>query len=253
MLVDKFTEWLQKTGFPLEMEAADAFRQAGFDVRQSATYMDPQSEKGREIDVLAMDPDLIGVIDISFVIECKSSEKPWVVFTSDDALSHYNRLSAFGITSEAARRALSQGLHRGLPTLGPYLSRPTRGGFGFRQAMSGNSDPAYDASIGALKACLGLALDRDGDMSRLAFAFPVIVVDTPLFECTRKLDGELELTPVERSEFLFSTHIPSHVGCCIRVVTTAYLQRFAREAKALANAIREDLQAEERNILRGVI
>lgn len=95
MLVKQITDWLNKTGFPLEMEAASAFRDAGFDVRQSATYADPQSDKGREIDVLAMDPDLIGIIDISFVVECKSSTKPWVVFTSDDALRNYNRLFAF--------------------------------------------------------------------------------------------------------------------------------------------------------------
>jgi len=96
VLTEKIIEWLKTTGFPLEMEAASAFRAAGFDVRQSATFPDPQSDKGREIDVLAQDPDIIGVIEISFVIECKSSSKPWVVFTSDDALSGYNKLLALG-------------------------------------------------------------------------------------------------------------------------------------------------------------
>jgi len=207
MLVKQITDWLNKTGFPLEMEAASAFRDAGFDVRQSATYADPQSDKGREIDVLAMDPDLIGIIDISFVVECKSSTKPWVVFTSDDALRNYNRLFAFGVTSDAAQKALSartaKGLRSGLPKLGQFLERPSRGGYGFRQAMSGDSDAAYTASIGALKACLGVTLDSPSALPRLAFAFPVIVVNTPLFECVRKPDGQLELTSVESSEFLF--------------------------------------------------
>ena len=88
MLDNKVLEWIKKTGFPLEMQAASAFRAAGFEVRQSYTYPDPQSDKGREIDVLAQDPDWIGVIEVSFVLECKASSKPWVVLTSEDALAN---------------------------------------------------------------------------------------------------------------------------------------------------------------------
>lgn len=55
----KVLEWINKSGFPLEMESAKAFRKAGFDVRQSATLLDLEERKGREIDVLASDPDWI--------------------------------------------------------------------------------------------------------------------------------------------------------------------------------------------------
>lgn len=228
------------------MEAASAFRAAGFDVRQSATFPDPQSDKGREIDVLAQDPDFFGIIEISFVIECKSSSKPWVVFTSDDALSGYNRLLAFGVTSEAARNVLGDRLCDDLPLLGSYIKRPERGGYGFRQALGKESDPAYTAAIGALKACYGVAQDRvASSIPCLAFAFPVIVIDSPLFECSRKQDGELELTEVSNSEFLFSAHIPNYIGCCVRVVTKNHLPSFAKWAKELANTIREELKDEK--------
>lgn len=247
MLTEKIIEWLRTTGFPLEMEAASAFRAAGFDVRQSSTFPDPQSDKGREIDVLAQDPDIFGVIEISFVIECKSSSKPWVVFTSDDALSGYNRLFAFGITSEAARKVLVSRINNNLPLLGPYIKRPQRGGYGFRQALGKEPDPAYTAAIGALKACHGIAQDRvSSSIPRLAFAFPVIVIDSPLFECSRKQDGELELTEVSNSEFLFSAHIPNQIGCCVKVVTKAHLPDFAKWAKQLANTIRQELEDEEK-------
>ncbi|MBI2313502.1 MAG: hypothetical protein HYU77_13465 [Betaproteobacteria bacterium] len=245
MLTDKFIEWLQSTGFPLEMEAASAFRTAGFDVRQSSTFPDPQSDKGREIDVLAQDPDFFGVIEIAFVIECKSSSKPWVVFTSDDALSGYNRLFAFSVMSQAARNALAERFAQ-LSVLGPYIKRPERGGYGFRQALGKEADPAYTAAMAALKACHGVAKDRtSSSIPRLAFAFPVIVVDSPLFECSRAQDGKLELTGVSNSEFLFSAYIPEHIGCCVKVITREHLPEFATSAKMLANAIREDLKDEE--------
>lgn len=245
-LSEKIIEWLETTGFPLEMEAAAAFRAAGFDVRQSSTFPDPQSDKGREIDVLAQDPDLFGVIEISFVIECKSSSKPWVVFTSDDALSNINRLFAFGVTSDSARKILANNIVNGLPLLSKYIMRPAKGGYGFRQALGKEADPAYTAAMGALKACYGVAQDRVGaSVPCLAFAFPVVVVDSPLFECSREPGGELKLAEVQSSEFLFSAYIPNHVGCCIKVITKDQLPNFAKWAKQLANVIREELKAEE--------
>lgn len=245
MLKNKVLEWIKKTGFPLEMEAASAFRSAGFEVRQSFTYPDPQSEKGREIDVLAQDPDCMGVIEISFVLECKASSKPWVVLTSEDALSNYNRFFAFAITSGAARTALiDKSVKEG--HLETYLKRPSRGGYGFRQALGKNDDVAYAAAIGALKACRGIAYDRTSStIPRLAFAFPVIVVDSPLFECSIEGDGELHLQEVKESEFLFSAHIPDEVGCCIKVIKNERLADFATQAKHLVDAIRRSLKDEE--------
>lgn len=235
-------EWLEKTGFPLEMEAASAFRTAGFDVRQSFTYLDPEMAKGREIDVLAQDPDLIGVVDIAFVVECKASANPWVVFTSDNAFENYNRLFAFAVSSGAARSALAKRVST------PLLERPTRGGYGLRQAFGKDSDPAYGAAISVLKACHGIAKDRVGSkIPLLAFAFPVIVVDSPLFECSRSPDGQLQLVEVDQSDFLFSAHMPEHIGCSIKVVTRLKLQDFAHSAKKLADALRKELKDEEEN------
>ncbi len=58
--------------------------------------------------------------------------------------------------------------------------RSSEGGYGFRQAMGKESDPAYTAAMGVLKACHGVAQVRKASsLPRLAFAFPVIVIDSP--------------------------------------------------------------------------
>lgn len=248
MPTDKVLEWLEKTGFPLEMEAAAAFKGAGFDVRQSFTFLDPREAKGREIDVLAQDPDWFGVIEISFVIECKASPNPWVILTSDDALSNYNRLFAFSIMSEAARSALAKRI-TGLGKLEQYIKRPSRGGYGFRQAFGKESDQAYTATISALTACTSVCKNRESSsIPRIAFAFPVIVIDAPLFECSLGSDGKLHLIKVEQSEFLSSAYLPEQVGCCIKVITRDKLRDFASLAKQLANDIREQLDDEQEKI-----
>jgi hypothetical protein len=79
-MTENVRQWLEGEGFPLEMRVAAAFRKTGFDVRQSSLYADPESGKNREIDVIAADPDYIGIVEIHFVVECKSSKKPWVLY-----------------------------------------------------------------------------------------------------------------------------------------------------------------------------
>src|SRR5262245_57945867 len=84
------------------MRSAAAFRQAGFEVRQSCHYLDPETNQGREIDVLATDPDYLGVVEIHFVIECKATKKPWVLLASDDTLTGFNRIFTFGVLTKTA-------------------------------------------------------------------------------------------------------------------------------------------------------
>lgn len=237
----KVREWLEKTGFPLEMAAAASLRQAGFFVRQSSTYADPQTDKGREIDVLASDSDWLGDFETSFVVECKASRKPWVVLKSNDALASYNRLFSFAVMTQSARVAISKALDRGDP-VSRYITRENSGGYGFRQAFSEDADPAYSAAINVLKACHGLVGGRTpGVPEQNHVAFPVIVIDAPLFECSLQDDGELLITEVQESEFLFTAHLPTTVGCCIRVVTKPNLLAFGQRAKEIADAIRNDV------------
>ena len=47
----KLKKWLNEQGYPLEMQVAESFRKAGFDVSQSDYYLDPETNILREIDV----------------------------------------------------------------------------------------------------------------------------------------------------------------------------------------------------------
>lgn len=251
-LQSRVLKWMQSTGFPLEMAAANAFRHTKFEVRQGTSYIDSESGKGREIDVLVMDPDWIGAVEIGFVLECKSSARPWVVLRSEDAFANYNRFSAFALMTEAA----SQALVRNAPGSGAgdlaamkYIERPSEGGYGFRQALDG-ADQAYAAAIGAVKASAHLAKERESlSYKPAAFYFPVVVVDSPLFECTLQSDGELRLEEVSQSEFLFTAHIPEWVGCWVKVVRKSQLPVFAGWARELADILRHDLKDEEVRVL----
>jgi len=178
-MIPKVRDWLDAQGFTLEMRTASAFRAAGFEVRQSSHYIDPETGKGREIDVIATDLDVLGVVAINFIVECKSSKKPWVLLCSHDTVDRYNRFFAFGALSKGAVGVLADRVIELLPKVA-WLKKEGLIGYSLRQALS-EADVAYAAAIGVAKAC-------DSQINRpetectppYAFAFPVIVADSPL-------------------------------------------------------------------------
>lgn len=246
-LLTAVRSWLNEQGFPLEMKTASAFRAAGFEVRQSSYYVDQETGKSREIDVLATDPDpyMIGATRIVFVIECKSSKKPWLLLQSPDTLVGFLRYAAFGVLSQTALKAFLQH-HEWIDTL-PWLKKPLLAGYSLRQAL-GDKDVAYSASITVAKACRDLVNPEEKGLPRFTLAFPIIVVDSPLISCTLQKNGGLKLEEIDSGEFLFLTAFPDHFGSCIRVVTENALSAFAREAKRAATKFRRALTPLEKQL-----
>ena len=240
-MIEKVRDWLKMQGYPLEMRTASAFRRAGFEIRQSSYYLDPETGNPREIDVLAMDPDFLGVVGISFVVECKATKGPWVLLCSTDVIG-FNRLFAFAVTSKDGRAALSdhfEELHKKLA----WLRKDDLTGYAIRQAFSQN-DVAYAAAMGVAKA-------SDNHVREFArkfgFAFPVIVIDGPLIRCSLDENDQVHLEETDQGEFLFHGATKG-ISTCIRVVTAASLPAFAMEAKQVADQLRAELKSEEDSV-----
>lgn len=252
MLSNKVLDWMNKTGFPLEMKTALSFRKQSFDVYQSHYYKDFESDKSREIDVLAIhiDQTSAGIIDVAYVMECKASKKPWVVLKGEALSDSYHRLNSFCIASDAGREAFADKLlNGGLEYIRDYTETSKYAGYDFRQAMGGDHDPAYGAAVGVIKACLGYMQDRDYDaLNLLCYCFPVIVVDSPLFECSLGESGELELQEVQRSCFKFSSYHPERVSTTVTVITKSELDTFSSEAEKVADSIRSEFGTREKEL-----
>jgi hypothetical protein len=244
-LIPKVREWLENQGFPLEMQTAAAFRAAGFVVNQSSFYGDSETGKSREIDVVATHPDDLGIISIRFVIECKGGKKPWVLLCSHDTLRNYNRLLAFAASSKTARHVLVSHLEdfKALEARIPWIEKKGLIGYSLRQAHS-EKDTAYEAAAGLTKACNSFTVEDGKSPKRIAFAFPVIVVDGPLIRCSLAENGDLELEEVSDGEFLFGQEF----SACIRVVTASYLSTFASQARQVMDSLRIELRSDENQI-----
>jgi len=257
-MISKVREWIETQGFALEMRTASAFRKAGFDdVRQSSIYVDVKTGKPREVDVLAVDLGgnvARGIIDIRFIVECKSTKKPWVLLCSPEVLV-YNRLYTFAAMSKKAREAL---IHRHTHPEGdelfdrlPWLRKDDLTGYSLRQALT-DADVAYAATTAVAEASADFANRGEKGLYKppFSFGFPVIVIDGPLFRCSLTQNGNVQLEETGEGEFLFFL---ADFSTCIRVVTSERLPAFALEAKRVADQIRAELKPEEDKVWKSMM
>lgn len=247
----KLNDWLEKSGFILEMKAANSFRQANFEVEQSAFYVDSNSTKGREIDVLASEPDDIwGIVNLTAVIECKSAKNPWLIFMSDDVLPAYKRLRTFSVKSQSAKEFYESRKSEDF-YVSKYLPEVSRCGYGFRQALlEPGKDAAYEAAMGVISACNSIASAPPSDnWKTFSVSLPIIVVNTPIFEVQLNDENQTELTQVISGSFLFSAYLPTLVQSVIHVVHIDAIDKFAAWTKGVIDAFRQDLQSEEDSFL----
>jgi len=245
-MIDQVKNWLKDQGFPLEMQTAAAFRKAGFEVTQSNLYSDLDTKKPREIDVFAADKDYVGVTQIAFIVECKSSKKPWLLLTDPEALTGHNRVRSFAFVSQNAITAMIEDpVFDSLMEQCPWFRKENQlAGYSLRSAFSDN-DIAYDAASCAAKASLDFVNGAKDYQQRVAF--PVIVIASPLVRCWLDEKGEIQAEEIPQGEVFFKYDL-TNPWSCIRVVTLAALPEFAHQAAQVAAFLRNQLLESEEKL-----
>ncbi len=245
-LHQKTLAWLERQGYPLEMKVASQLRaKTKFQVRQGWYYTDPESEQSREIDVVATASEDYGYATVHFAIECKATSKPWVLFTSKYTIENFNRILAFGFSSNDARGALSDSLFpldkEAIPVKNelPWIWDRTPVGYALVQAFEGNSDAPYAATSSAVKAALHCFASSPEHNSPppLMVSFPVVVTASPLFECRLGDDGCTELKEIERGFLFYQRRIGTFPATTVAIVTEKGLGHYIDESIAVSKSL----------------
>ena len=236
-LQEKIISWLNKTGLPLELKTASAFAAEGFEAFHSVIYRDPETQKGREIDVVAVHRSGSAEPHVRFVIECKASSKdqtkPWIVIVSEKNKPGMFGADYLGIVSKPFKR-VSMAVARSI--LGtPEVATMRTGGYLLRQAFSGEQDTAYSTSLSVMNASKAVFANNPILDESFAFVQPVIVVEGPLFECEMKEDGQFVLREVPVSAFSFTQ--ANREVCSIRIASKEGLPMLARQCRETANLL----------------
>jgi len=222
----KISKWLEKQGYPLEMYVSQKFRERKFSVSQSIYYYDSEYNINREIDVLAHKGVFIEdrFASIDYIIECKSSKKPWLLFSSKREIAYdpiieseryLHNENAYSLIVHLRSIDLIKKLY-------PFYYDFASTGYGLTQAFTSGNDIAYKAINTLSKYCDYAIRSSNGNVfPECKIIIPILVVDTPLYEITLSENYEQK---IERK----------NVGCLsfnratIIVVTRESLDEFCK-------------------------
>ena len=215
------------------------FRSAGFEVTLSSLYRDLETEKPREIDVFAAHKDCIGVTQIAFIVECKSTKNPWLLLCDPEVLTGYNRVHSFVVANKNAYQDIVEDpVFDSLMENCPWFSKAELTGYSLRNAFS-SKDIAYEAATSVAKASLDFVKSADSYQQRMAF--PIIVVTSPLIRCSLDEKGEIVAQEIKQGEVFFKYGLSDPFMTCIRVVTLGALSDFVQVASQVASLLRTEL------------
>src|SRR5437899_5982923 len=235
------------------MRTAKVFSKAGFEVQQAQLYTDDEAGKRREIDLIAMSGDHIGLTQIAFTIECKSSKKPWILFSSGDNPGQ-NVYWTYCLMNQATRNVMASigwddlsenDLEPSAFEKFRWLRKSVDTAFSIRQAFN-DKDVAYAAVISSIKAASHLLrAERSSNLPHFRFIFPVVVIHSPLLLCKFGELGDPELTHIGSGEILFTNPDRNEDVTCVRITTIDELPNLLSEAKNEIKQIRKEFRSSE--------
>ncbi|MBN2059343.1 MAG: hypothetical protein JW882_02905 [Deltaproteobacteria bacterium] len=245
-----------KTGFPCELRVQRTLESLGWFVTGNAYYLDTDENKGREIDVTAnkncLDTESKPGVEVwsLLCIEVKKSEKPWVIFSSEEHPIDPVGWGLLHIARNLDARLLSR---EKIMELHPcqVTSRFGRAGY---VAFSGSAESprVFSAVVGAAKASRARKdkllpyFEQHGDIVEIHFVTPIVVVEGPLYECYLEYDGSLQLKQVNRIPYVLNYISPTYNdgGYLVDIVNADALEEYARAHEAWISDVFEYIRTQ---------
>ncbi|ETT67654.1 hypothetical protein MHI43_13070 [Paenibacillus sp. FSL H8-0457] len=229
----KLMEWFNRHGYQLEMKLGRKMNDANYFTRNSEYYIDQDSNKFREIDVISQFKEPTGLLNIFFVFECKSSKSnPYVLFTSKDTLNYRNKFLSFSYNSQLSREILIENYNE-IENM-PWLNKDGRIGYNLVQGFKDDQSSTYQAVTGVLKASK-YTFDNIRISDGYNFVFPIILVEGELFECYLDEHYETKFESIQRGFLLEDISIGNSYSPCILVMRFDFLDSFLEEANQLTD------------------
>lgn len=192
----KVEEWLEKGGYPLEMQVCQIFSRYGFDVIPSDFYVDPESGLSREIDLIAsqtFDFDKF-LVTFTYVVECKNNNgKPWVAFENTNFTPAHNTTYLNQPSNGLGKIILNIISNKFSYTFNNFLFPQNRTAYSLVSAFSEN-DTAYKALRSVTKATAHkIKMGGHKGKPECEIFMPLIVLSGKLF-IGRLVNDRIELS-----------------------------------------------------------
>ena len=201
---EKLLKDIKKTGYHSELKAASILEKNGWFVIQNSYYLDREENKGREIDIIAVNSITTSSsrksVNLRVVIEVKRSVKnQWVIFTSP--YGGLDKIFQFMEMTSDLPKSSDDNVIKEVVS-GHIMSQFERIGRSGYVAFKGSnqSNDIFKAQLTVSKALLETkSVDEKSnrkqspDNRSLSLYIPIIIFDGLLFECYLEDGGELKI------------------------------------------------------------
>ncbi|SFH33268.1 hypothetical protein [Amycolatopsis regifaucium] len=246
-LESSVVDWLNKSGFPLEMRAAKVIRSAGPDVYgQSQYYTDPKTNELREVDIMASWASVIGDEHkwIHLVVEYKGPDGVWILFRHRDEDYVANGRHIMFLRSAPSNFAQ--------PDSGPIATAYTQSPvpallqgehnpcYGITQKGDGRGkDHAYEATRQAASGAFGVLqnVTKTNDILRAQYCLPLVVTTCRLFVAELDENNDIKVTETDRDSVIVPTHETDDHSAEVHIVHESALPQFMADFVELAQGI----------------
>lgn len=221
----KILEWLNKTGYPLEMWAESVLTDNMFRTTSSFLYQDQETEIFRELDLqsrltLASKDESI-ILDINLLIECKKSDKPFILLSNK--IERNNSISIgnyYGIDDPSAIIAINN------PDASFQLSGINGTGFKLIQGFV-NGDEIPHRAINSLIKSFNDYLNKEKeyldyfiDENINSITFPILLLDSPFYMLKIGKKKEINLKRITTGIIYSISHLDRHYPSEFPIIIT---------------------------------
>ena len=232
---------INKTGFHLELRVSDWLAKWKYSAKHSVYYIDNDESKGRELDILAHktswkeERKFLWFADNVLAVECKKSDKPWVIFTSpkdgddDNNIFLYDHIVERDIempiwTSDTIWETVIDPVS----AINPLFNHSRIGRTYFVPfTNSENSEIIYKSLTTAVKATIAIKENSGYGGSRVIFYYPTVVLQGRLFESYLE-NGESKLveTEIVPVSFTYQSAKYKPVNFIVPIVTENVFEKY---------------------------
>lgn len=244
-LIDNIQKWLAKNGYPLEMQVAKEFKNAGFDIEQSEYYQDRETDTFRELDIIASTSRQSDRAHYSVrtLIECKfCKSNPWLLFTEPGDVQRNFKLIMHPGNALGTQMTSRFVFNKKLWDL-PIFSKHAVTGYAVVESMRKNDkkDNSYAALMGLSKG-----LNAFSNYPKYTHAagkgicevfLAVAVISGKLFRVFLDETNGTQIEEIERGSVVWSNPVCGNRSCVINIVTDVALPEFCQELKKSSDAL----------------
>jgi hypothetical protein len=243
---NRIIEWLQKTGYPLELFGESILNELDFKIINSYIYLDFEKQINRELDLFGSFHSEKNDINLSLnlLVECKKSDKPIILLTSNNSKENYIELSEYIYLDNPNFRAIIKDC--------PKIILPGRCSFGFKiiQAFTDGDEFTNKAANTLIKSLhefnsesmefLEISI-KDNHHSLI---LPVLLIDAPLFELVINENKEIELKEIDSCILEYRNLLPAlEREFLIPIIHKNHFKEFVKNYKKSSEPVLDFLTA----------